>query len=171
MVRHLLLVTCAAGFSLASRVVKRQSQTATVNLSQMQGAPQHFASGFLYGIPDTPNQIPAHFYSEIAFNYGRAGGAQLPAKGYMDGVDQYRVCQPLLEARLLLTICSLVSLQCYPIIILAANSVPSSLSSFMIYGELMDQNPSPTSSQGIMEIGVHGTAFLTKLSPICELII
>ncbi|KAJ4860044.1 hypothetical protein T069G_05032 [Trichoderma breve] len=90
MVRHLLLVTCAAGFSLASKVVKRQSQTATVNLSHMQGAPQHFASGFLYGIPDTPNQIPAHFYSEIAFNYGRAGGAQLPAKGYMDGVDQYR---------------------------------------------------------------------------------
>ncbi|KAL6695331.1 glycoside hydrolase family 39 protein [Trichoderma pleuroticola] len=90
MVRHLLLVTCAAGFSLASKVVERQSQIASINLSQMQGAPQHFASGFLYGIPDTPNQIPAHFYSEIAFNYGRAGGAQLPAKGYMDGVEEYR---------------------------------------------------------------------------------
>lgn len=171
MVRHLLLVACAAGFSLASTVVKRQSQTASVNLSQMQGAPQHFASGFLYGIPDTPNQIPAHFYSEIAFNYGRAGGAQLPAKGYMDGIEEYRVCQQPLQARSLLTIYSLVLLQCYPIIILAASSVPSSLSSFMIYGEPMDQNPSPTSFLGITEIGVHGTTFLTKLSLICEPII
>jgi hypothetical protein len=91
MFSHLLVVTCAAGLGLASSIGKRQSQTATVNLSHMQGAPQHFASGFLYGIPDTPNQIPSHFYSEIAFNYGRAGGAQLPAKGYMDGVEEYQV--------------------------------------------------------------------------------
>lgn len=91
MVSHLLIATCAAGLSLASNVMKRQSQTATVNLSEMQGAPQHFASGFLYGIPDTPDQIPAHFYTEIAFNYGRAGGAQLSAKGYMDGVEEYQV--------------------------------------------------------------------------------
>ncbi|KAL7941934.1 glycoside hydrolase family 39 protein [Trichoderma barbatum] len=90
MVNHLLLLSCVAGLGLASKVTKRQSQTATVNLGQMQGAPQHFASGFLYGVPDTPNQIPAHFYSEIAFNYGRAGGAQLPAKGYMDGIEQYK---------------------------------------------------------------------------------
>ncbi|KAK5988436.1 hypothetical protein PT974_12591 [Cladobotryum mycophilum] len=90
MMTQLLLVAWIAGVASTLNVPQQSSQTAAVNLSQLQGEPQHFASGFLYGIPDTPNQIPAHFYSDIGFNYGRAGGAQLPAKGYMHGVEEYR---------------------------------------------------------------------------------
>ena len=91
---RLLLLSLAslASCVVAGPLISRQSAgTATVDLGTMRGQPQHYASGFLYGIPDTPNQIPSHFYSDIAFNYGRAGGAQLPAEGYMAGVDQYRV--------------------------------------------------------------------------------
>jgi hypothetical protein len=67
--------------------------TATVDLANRQGTPQHLASGFIYGIPDTPNQIPDHFYSDIDFKYTRAGGSQLPApaRGWVHGVDEFNV--------------------------------------------------------------------------------
>jgi len=58
---------------------KRDTITATVNLGTTHGASKHLASGFIYGIPDTLNQIPDHWYTDIGFNYGRAGGAQLPS--------------------------------------------------------------------------------------------
>lgn len=51
---------------------------AKVFLDQKTGPPQHLASGFIYGIPDQPDQIPAHFYRDIHFRYSRAGGSQLP---------------------------------------------------------------------------------------------
>lgn len=44
--------------SLAGRVLKRDSVTAVVNFFNNTGAPQHLASGLLYGVPDTLNQIP-----------------------------------------------------------------------------------------------------------------
>lgn len=44
--------------SLAGRVLKRDSVTAVVNFGNNTGAPQHLASGLLYGVPDTLNQIP-----------------------------------------------------------------------------------------------------------------
>lgn len=52
----------------------------------------HLASGFIYGIPDTANQIPAHFYSDIKFQYGRAGGAQVaaPGRGWIWGLTEYK---------------------------------------------------------------------------------
>lgn len=68
---------------------KRQtsSQVTTVDLSTNLGTPLHLASGFIYGIPDTPNQIPDHFYTEMGFNYARAGGAQVlaPGRGWIFG--------------------------------------------------------------------------------------
>ena len=36
--------------------------TAKVFLNEKTGPPQHLASGFIYGIPDNPLQIPDHFY-------------------------------------------------------------------------------------------------------------
>ncbi|KAK0494782.1 glycoside hydrolase family 39 protein [Armillaria luteobubalina] len=70
-------------------VWKRQSssQITTVDLSTNLGTPLHLASGFIYGIPDTPNQIPDHFYTEMGFNYARAGGAQVlsPGRGWIFG--------------------------------------------------------------------------------------
>lgn len=67
------------------------SGTAVVDLAVNTGNPQHLASGFIYGIPDTPGQIPDHFYTDIGFNFGRAGGAQTPSTGWLGGVDQYVV--------------------------------------------------------------------------------
>jgi hypothetical protein len=37
------------------------NNTATVDLSVTRGRPRHLASGFIYGIPDKPNQIPDHW--------------------------------------------------------------------------------------------------------------
>ncbi|RDW73337.1 hypothetical protein BP6252_07244 [Coleophoma cylindrospora] len=73
---------------------KRQSSTntAVVTLGSNTGSPHHWASGFIYGIPDTLNQIPDHWYTNMGFNYGRAGGAQLgaPARGWIYGRTEYR---------------------------------------------------------------------------------
>lgn len=65
--------------------------TAVVNLGINTGDPRHLASGFIYGIPDTAGQIPDHFYTDVGFNFGRAGGAQTAATGWLGGVDQYVV--------------------------------------------------------------------------------
>jgi hypothetical protein len=65
--------------------------TATVNLHESTGPVRHLASGLLYGVPDTPNQIPSHFYTDIGFNYLRAGGAQVPSpgRGWIHGENEY----------------------------------------------------------------------------------
>ncbi|ETS79918.1 hypothetical protein PFICI_07447 [Pestalotiopsis fici W106-1] len=76
----------------ANPLQPRDDLTATVDLSTTNGQPQHLASGFIYGIPDNyPNQIPDHWYSDIDFNYGRVGGAQLgePARGWIWGMDEF----------------------------------------------------------------------------------
>ncbi|KFY15287.1 hypothetical protein V492_02104 [Pseudogymnoascus sp. VKM F-4246] len=69
------------------------SGTATANLGSNIGAPKYLASGFIYGIPDTANQIPDHFYTDIKFNYCRAGGAQVgsPGRGWIHGITEYKV--------------------------------------------------------------------------------
>lgn len=58
---------------------KRDDITAVADLSVNNGAPQHYASGIIYGTPDVLNQIPDEYYTEMDMNYGRAGGAQLDA--------------------------------------------------------------------------------------------
>lgn len=75
----------------ALTVVKRDSNTTTVDLSIHKGHSSHLASGFIYGIPDTKGQIPSQFYSNIGFNYGRAGGAQegAPNQGWIWGLSDY----------------------------------------------------------------------------------
>ncbi|KAF8864063.1 glycoside hydrolase [Acephala macrosclerotiorum] len=85
----LALATVVAG----SPLVQRDTVTSVVDLSNNTGTPAHLASGFIYGIPDTANQIPDHFYTDIGFNYGRAGGAQVPApgRGWIWGLSEYKV--------------------------------------------------------------------------------
>jgi len=80
--------------TFGSVLVKRAtvSGTAVVHLDTNTGNPQHLASGFIYGIPDAADQIPDHFYTDIGFNFGRAGGAQTPTKGWLGGVAAYVVC-------------------------------------------------------------------------------
>lgn len=86
-----LLLTASFASPLARPLSPRDSTAAVVDLSVKRGAPKHLASGFIYGMPDTPNQIPDHFYKEMGFNYGRAGGAQLeaPARGWIWGLEEY----------------------------------------------------------------------------------
>ncbi|KAF4635327.1 hypothetical protein G7Y89_g2773 [Cudoniella acicularis] len=82
-----------AASAIANPLAKRVSGTSTVNLGNITGSIKHLASGFIYGIPDTPNQIPDHFYTDIGFNYGRAGGAQVaaPGLGWIWGLAEYKV--------------------------------------------------------------------------------
>ncbi|PKX96013.1 glycoside hydrolase family 39 protein [Aspergillus novofumigatus IBT 16806] len=82
-----------AGTALGSPAQqKRDSVTAQVNFANNTGKPQHLASGILYGLPDTPNQIPTKFYTDMGFNYNRAGGAQVPApgRGWIWGLNEYK---------------------------------------------------------------------------------
>jgi hypothetical protein len=50
-----------AQLASASSVESRDTVTAQVNFNQNTGWPQHLASGLLYGVPDTVNQIPVGF--------------------------------------------------------------------------------------------------------------
>jgi hypothetical protein len=49
----LVLVASVAGTPL---LVKRDDVTSVVNLANNTGTPGHLASGFIYGIPDTPDR-------------------------------------------------------------------------------------------------------------------
>jgi hypothetical protein len=87
-----LFLPLALATSLHSSLAGRDDNvTASVNLGVSKGSPQHWASGFIYGIPDTPDQIPDHWYTDMGFDYGRTGGAQLPepACGWIWGHEEY----------------------------------------------------------------------------------
>ncbi|PYH95630.1 glycoside hydrolase [Aspergillus ellipticus CBS 707.79] len=86
------LATALLGLASASPVRKRDTVTAQVNFSNNTGTPEHLASGILYGVPDTLNQIPSHFYENIGYNYERAGGAQVasPGLGWIWGLTEYK---------------------------------------------------------------------------------
>lgn len=92
-----LLYKSACLLFFAGRSCNAVMGTATVNLAVPQGTPEHRASGFLYGIPDTPGQIPSTFYTDMGFNYARAGGSQLPspALGWVYGTADFLVNLPL----------------------------------------------------------------------------
>ena len=89
----LLAVGTLIGSVAAGPLVQRATDTAVVNLNNNTGATNHLASGILYGIPDTPNQIPSSFYKDIGFNYFRGGGAQVaaPGRGWIWGLTEYKV--------------------------------------------------------------------------------
>lgn len=88
--RLFLLASCVAANPLTKRLDR--DRTAIVNLRNNTGHPAHHASGILYGIPDRQGQIPDHFYTDIGFNYARAGGAQLPtlSRGWIWGYQEYK---------------------------------------------------------------------------------
>lgn len=76
----------------AASLAQADTITATVNLAVSKGSPTHWASGFIYGIPDTLGQIPNKWYTDMGFRYGRAGGAQLdaPSRGWIWGLSEYK---------------------------------------------------------------------------------
>jgi hypothetical protein len=61
----------------------------TVDFAVSGGAPEHLASGTLYGLSPDGTQPPDEFYTEIGWNYERAGGAQLNGGGYASSVEEY----------------------------------------------------------------------------------
>lgn len=87
------LYSSLAATAVAAGIIGKRDVTGTalVNLDQLTGEPKHLAAGLIYGIPDTENQIPGHFYTDVGFNYARAGGAQLPGNGWMTGIQDYEV--------------------------------------------------------------------------------
>lgn len=89
-----ILRTCIgllAATAVASPLEPRQSTTtAVVNFGNNTGTPQHLASGTLYGLPDAVSQIPTHFFTDIGWNYERAGGAQSAGAGWIGGLAAYQ---------------------------------------------------------------------------------
>ncbi|KAF9876517.1 hypothetical protein CkaCkLH20_05925 [Colletotrichum karsti] len=79
--RILSLVATLVGLANGAALERRWSPdaVATVDLAMNRGAPQHLASGIIYGIPDVPDQIPDHFYTDIGLHWFRAGGGQMTA--------------------------------------------------------------------------------------------
>jgi hypothetical protein len=71
----LLLVSVVAGAVLEGR--QSNSRRAVVDAGVRRGEAKQLASGILYGIPASQNQIPDRFYTEAKLKYFRAGGAQL----------------------------------------------------------------------------------------------
>jgi hypothetical protein len=107
------ITLCLAAFATANPLVERATDTSVVQLSNNTGNPMHLASGILYGIPDTPNQIPDHFYTDMGFNYARAGGAQVaaPGRGWIWGLTEYKVFYMSRKSDYNLLICVLESFQ------------------------------------------------------------
>jgi hypothetical protein len=67
---------------------------ATVNISNTIGPTKQLASGWIYGFPDNGTtgadfSIPEAFVRDVKFHSSRSGGAQIPAKGWVAGLEQY----------------------------------------------------------------------------------
>ncbi|KIX00576.1 uncharacterized protein Z518_09641 [Rhinocladiella mackenziei CBS 650.93] len=83
--RHLFVLFSALSQGYArftGSPVKRSLGTATVSLAMPSGTPEHLGSGVLYGVPindgQVSTQIPDHFFTEMGYNFGRAGGSAWP---------------------------------------------------------------------------------------------
>lgn len=89
------VLLAAVGTTRAAPVSSSSSEssntTAKVDLLVNRGSSQHWASGAIYGIPDNADQIPNSWFSDIDFQYGRSGGAQLgaPQRGWVWGMTDY----------------------------------------------------------------------------------
>ncbi|ETS81577.1 hypothetical protein PFICI_06579 [Pestalotiopsis fici W106-1] len=83
------LVFLVAAASQAAVIAPRSSGTAFVQLAESAGTATHLGSGFIYGFPDNgteaSNAIPDYFLTDIGFRAGRAGGAQITARGWAYG--------------------------------------------------------------------------------------
>jgi hypothetical protein len=66
---------------------------ATVNISNTIGPARQIASGWIYGFPDNGTEadfsIPQTFVRDVNFHSTRSGGAQIPAKGWVAGLEEY----------------------------------------------------------------------------------
>ncbi|KAK7967168.1 uncharacterized protein PG986_001445 [Apiospora aurea] len=88
----ILSLTTLATCAIAGSVLPRDSNTAVEDLAATRGSPKHWASGFIYGIPDNEDQVAQHWYEDIGFRWGRTGGAQYgaPKRGWNWGRTEYQ---------------------------------------------------------------------------------
>jgi hypothetical protein len=76
-------------------IISRASSSgiATVDLAKDAGPTKFLASGWIYGFPDNgtqiDNSIPESFVRDVKFLASRSGGAQIPAKGWTAGLEEY----------------------------------------------------------------------------------
>lgn len=80
------LLTSALVSALALSLLSAPTATAgdeqiSVDFAVSGGAPQHLASGTIYGMTESGGLPQDHFYTDIKWNYMRAGGAQLDNPG------------------------------------------------------------------------------------------
>ena len=84
--RFRVLLTSALVSALALSLLSAPTATAgdeqiSVNFAVSGGAPQHLASGTIYGMTESGGLPQDHFFTDIKWNYMRAGGAQLDNPG------------------------------------------------------------------------------------------
>ncbi|PSN59515.1 glycoside hydrolase [Corynespora cassiicola Philippines] len=84
-----------SSISVLGAVTTRQTSSgvATVDLSKNTGPAKFIASGWIYGFPDNgveaDTSIPENFIRDVKFVASRAGGAQTPSRGWIDGYQGY----------------------------------------------------------------------------------
>ncbi|KAL2869553.1 glycoside hydrolase superfamily [Aspergillus lucknowensis] len=93
-IETLLLALLAGKTGDAASISRRQSAgSGTVDLVKTTGDATALGSAFIYGFPDNGTDastaIPDHFVTDIKFRASRAGGAQIPEKGWIGGLEAY----------------------------------------------------------------------------------
>ncbi|PVI04239.1 glycoside hydrolase family 39 protein [Periconia macrospinosa] len=83
-----ILLSCLTLLDAAS--IRRAAKgVATVDLSKTTGPAKFLASGWIYGFPDNgveaDTSIPTNYIADIKFGSSRAGGAQTPSRGWVNG--------------------------------------------------------------------------------------
>lgn len=73
-------MTLATGLLTAQSAVAGD-ETIGVNFATTGGTPQYLASGIIYGMTENASLPQDHFFTDIKWNYMRAGGAQLDNPG------------------------------------------------------------------------------------------
>jgi hypothetical protein len=80
-------------FALLPSAVLAANGVATVNVASDKGAASSLASGWIYGFVDNgvsvSNAIPTNYIDDVKFKATRAGGAQIPARGWVNGIKDY----------------------------------------------------------------------------------
>ncbi|MEV4516828.1 RICIN domain-containing protein [Dactylosporangium sp. NPDC049525] len=96
----------AAALSVAAALTVSFAQPAlaadesvSVNFSVTTGTPTYRASGWIYGMPENAAGPADHFFRDVKFQYMRAGGAQLPGGGWVNGGYDRRWNATLAQAR------------------------------------------------------------------------